>query len=414
MCGTVGMFVGCSALSYCPRRLLAGPAADSEREAGEDAAEDAGRDAARTPGRRPVPEPGEYRSPFQSWYERSSVRSAPRRTVGDGDGAAGTPADGPEDTGGAPRGARAGRADATGPVGGAGQADAGAEAEDGTGPGGARRFFPPELVPVTRHPLIRALPATVFDEVLVQHLYRYLDFTIKLEHLVVNRTVLGIAHGSVGVAVPEEMRLDAYKMYCDEAYHALFSADLAAQVRQATGIVPRLPGEPFFLRRLREISAGLPASRRPLAELLFVIVSETLISASLADVPGHEGVVPAVTGTIRDHALDEGRHHAYFAHFLQRLWAQLEPGERRAAARLVPRLMDAFLRPDTEALRAELTGYGLTRDSAEQVAAEVYTPEVLSSHALATSRQARRYFRELGAFDDAQVRDELAAYGLLE
>jgi hypothetical protein len=332
------MFVGCTALSYCPRRLLAAPAQDDA---------------------------GEYRSPFTTWYERSAVRSSPRRKIDD-------------------------------------------RTEE------PRHFFPPELVPVTRHPLIASLPAKVFDEVLVQHLYRYLDFTTKLEHLVVNRTVLGIAHGSIGVEVPEEMRLDAYKMYCDEAYHALFSADLATQVHQATGTAARLPGRPFFLLRLQEIKTELPAHHRALAELLFVIISETLISASLAEVPGHDGVDSAVTGTIRDHALDEGRHHAYFAHFLQRLWAQLDPTERRAAALLAPRLMDAFLRPDTEALREELTGYGLTREEADQVVAEVYTPEVLSTHALATSRQTRRYFRDLDAFDTPEVQDELNKYGLAD
>ncbi|MFC5215346.1 diiron oxygenase [Streptomyces coerulescens] len=352
MCGTVGMFVGCSALSYCPRRLLRGPDGTADAEEGQDGEEET------------ADEP-EYRSPFRNWYERSSVRSAPRRMLDD-DGERGL------------------------------------------------RLFPPDLVPVTRHPLVRALPEELFQEVLVQHLYRYLDFTAKLEYLVVNRTVLGIAHGSVGVVVPEAMRLDAYKMYCDEAYHALFSADLAVQVRQATGIRPRLPDRPFFLRRLEEILDELPTADRPLAELLFVIVSETLISASLADVPQRHEVAPAVTGTIRDHAMDEGRHHAYFAHFLQRLWASLGPAERCVAGRLVPRLMDAFLRPDLDALRAELAGYGLSKDDVEQIVAEVYTPEVLADHSRATSQQTRRYFRDLGAFDDPVAQSELAAYGLLD
>ncbi|KUL39713.1 diiron oxygenase [Streptomyces regalis] len=359
MCGTVGMFVGCSALSYCPRRLLRGPGGAVEGEP-------EGRRPEEAPERPEPPELPSYRSPFRTWYERSSVRSSPRRVLDSGDGEPGL------------------------------------------------RLFPPDLVPVTRHPLVRALPEHRFQEVLVQHLYRYLDFTAKLEYLVVNRTVLGIAHGSVGVAVPEEMRLDAYKMYCDEAYHALFSADLTAQAGRATGVEPRLPDEPFFLRRLQEILDELPGADRPLAELLFVIVSETLISASLADMPQRDEVVPAVTGTIRDHALDEGRHHAYFAQFLQRLWAQLDQAERRTAGRLVPRLMDAFLRPDLDALREELAGYGLSKDHVEQVIAEVYTPEVLADHFRATSQQTRRYFRDLGAFDDRAAQAELAAHGLLD
>ncbi|MFI6011966.1 diiron oxygenase [Streptomyces sp. NPDC051243] len=346
MCGTVGMFVGCPALSYCPKQLLldSGPMdavpADSEQtevaETGQTAA---------------------YRSPFGTWYERAGVRQAPRRVL---------------------------------------------ESDEGD-----RHYFSPDLVPIAHHPLVKGLPANRLEEVLVQHLYRYLDFTARLEFMVVNRTVLGIAHGSIGVDLPEEMRFDAYKIYCDEAYHTLFSVDLSRQVQQRTRIRPRLPAEPYFLTRLRELLERIPSQNRALGEMLFVIVSETLISATLAEMPERPDVVAAVRGTIRDHAMDEGRHHAYFAAFLRYLWGQLSPSERRWSARLVPRLIDTFLRPDLPALRQELAGYGLSPDDAEQVIAETYTPEAIRSHLTATSRQTVRYFEALHAFDDPEAAEEL-------
>ncbi|WP_433386937.1 diiron oxygenase [Micromonospora sp. KLBMP9576] len=337
MCGTVGMFIGCAALSYCPKELLLQSA------------------------RPDVGDPDQpYRSPFRNWHERASVRQAPRRVLIDDE----------------------------------------------------TSFFPPELVPVSRHPLVRALPAATFEEVLIQHLYRYLDFTARLEYLVVNRTVLGIARGSVGVDLPEEMRFDAYKMYCDEAYHTLFSVDLARQVRARTGIVPRLPAEPFFLARLGQILAELPERDRALAELLFVIVSETLISATLADLPDWKEVSTAVRGTIQDHAQDEGRHHAYFADFLRHMWRQLSPAERRRAGALVPRLIDAFLRPDLPAIRAELAGYGFDAGEVERIVSETYPPEVITLHTTTTSRQTMRHFDALGAFDGGPAAEELHRYGL--
>jgi hypothetical protein len=339
VCGTVGLFVGCAALSYCPRALLGAPPVEPEPESGPDG----------------------YRSPFRSWYDRASVRQAPRRVLGPGD--------------------------------------------EGL------LFFAPDLVPVARHPLVTGLPEPAYQEILVQHLYRYLDFTAKLEYLVVNRTVAGIAHGSVGIPLPDEMRLDALKMYCDEGYHALFSVDLAQQVRERTGIRPMLPRTPYFLRRLEETLVELGPDRRALAELLFVIVSETLISASLAEMPNTDDVVPVVRETIRDHAGDEGRHHAYFVIFLRQLWAHLTPDERGWAGRLVPRLLDTFLRPDLDTLRVELGGYGLTRDDTEQVIAEVYAADVLATHGRNASRQVRRYFEEVGAFDDPAARAELVARG---
>ncbi|WP_369173400.1 diiron oxygenase [Streptomyces sp. R28] len=305
----------------------------------------------------------EYRSPFGNWYERAGVRQAPRRVL-EGD-----------------------------------------EQE--------RYYFSPDLVPIAHHPLVKGLPAGCFEEVLVQHLYRYLDFTARLEYVVVNRTVLGIAQGSVGVELPEEMRFDAYKIYCDEAYHTLFSADLSRQVQQRTRVVPRLPDEPYFLVRLREILEELPSQDRALAEMLFVIVSETLISASLAEVPERSDVVAAVRSTVRDHASDEGRHHAYFAAFLRYLWGQLSASERRRSGLLVPRLIETFLQPDLPAVREELAGYGLSRDEAEHVVAETYTREAVGDHLAATSRQTVRYFEALGAFDDPEAAEEMRRLGIV-
>lgn len=304
-----------------------------------------------------------YRSPFANWFDRAAVRRSPRHVL--------KPDEGPY-------------------------------------------MFSPDLVPVARHPLVRALPAHEFEALLVQHAYRYLDFTAKLEHLVVNRTVAGIAHGTTGVEVPEEMRFDAYKIYCDEGYHALFSADLIRQIEARTGIPPRLSDPPYFLQRLAEIREWVGTDMTPLAELLFVVCSETLISATLAEAPQDPGVPAAVRDAIRTHALDEGRHHAYFASFLRFLWAQLDPKLRTFAGGLVPRLVMTFLAPDLAALRAELEGYSLTRDEVEQVLAEVYAPHVVASHARAVSRQTIAHFTAVGAFDDAAVVEELASYGLVE
>jgi hypothetical protein len=340
MCGTIGMFIGCPAAAVCPRRELTGILLGDEELAATD-----------------------YRSPFRSWYEKSTVRSQPRRMLSAADP--------------------------------------------------APHFFSPDLVPAARHPLVRVLSPERYRTLLVQHLYRYLDFTARLEHLVVNRTVLGIAHDTLGLQLPEPMRLDAYKIYCDEAYHALFSADLIVQVRNATGIAPALPPEPFFLRRLAAVRAGADERSRPLVDLMFVIISETLISATLAEVPDDPEVAGAVREVLRDHLADEGRHHRYFALFLRQLWTQLDTGDRQAAALLVPALVDCFLRPDQEAVRADLLAAGLSPADADQVVAEVFPPDLVRGYTWSTTRQMVRYFAQLGALDDPEVEAVFAAGGLV-
>ncbi|WP_317447692.1 diiron oxygenase [Streptomyces collinus] len=340
MCGTVGLFTGCQALTYCPKKAIL-----------------------TNVGGALSPTDDEYQSPFRTWYSKASVRKSPRRMVEEGD-------------------------------------------EDAY-------FFSPDLVPVAQHPLVKELAPDAFNGVLLQHLYRYLDFTAKLEYLVVNRAALGIAQGSVQVEIPDEMRLDAYKIYCDEAYHTLFSVDLLQQVQRRSGVPATLPAEPYFLTRLRQYLDTLEASRRPLVELLFVVVSETLISASLAEVPADDGVHPTVRAVIRDHAADEGRHHTYFATLVRYLWAQLDQSERLFAGAIIPTLIDLFLTPDTPALQNELQNYGMPADTARQVLAETYTPTALATHARMTARQTVRIFAALGALDDPAARDAFESAGLL-
>ncbi|MFF4297730.1 diiron oxygenase [Streptomyces vinaceus] len=344
MCGIIGLFTGCQAVTFCPRASArVDPAASSASAAGP---------------------ADEYRSPFRSWYDRASVRRAPRRT--------------------------------------------GDTAEDPV------HYFPPDHVPVAAHPLVKALAPDLFEQVLIQHLYRYQDFTSKLEHLVVNRTAMGIAHGTIGVRLPEEMRLDAYKVYCDEAYHALSAAEVIQQVRDRTDVEPRLPAQPYFLTRLEQILQSCDQDLRPLVEILFVVVSETLISGNLADIPDDPGVLPMVSEVVRDHAVDEGRHHTYFAIFLRHLWGQLDERTRRRAGRYVPQLIETFLAPDTESIEAELRDYGMGRDQAAQVVAEVFSRETVLAFGQAAARQTVRHFAGLGVLEDPRTAEEFHRYGLLE
>lgn len=343
------MFVGCAALSVCPRRTgLGAPVTVPDEQQHPSSSPPVRADD--------VPAP-EYRSPFVNWTERSSVRTSVRRLY---------------------------------------------TADDVLAPPIA-----PELVPLAQHGDVRALAPYAFREVLLQHLYRYLDFTVALETLVVNKTVLGIANGSVGVALPRQMRADAYKIYCDEGYHALFSVDLMQQIEDATGRPARLSDRPFFLRRLNAMLAGVDPAWRPLVELLFVVVSETLISATLVEGSMRSDMARSVRDVIRDHAVDEGRHHAYFAMFLRHLWPQLSATERLVAGRAVPDLVAIFLDPDLEGMREDLLGVGVSTDRAEQVLGDCFDDGRLLVQRQSMARQTLQYFTELGTFEAHELQERL-------
>ncbi|HEY4096841.1 MAG TPA: diiron oxygenase [Baekduia sp.] len=315
--------------------------------------------------RRPPSEPGAAapppRSPLDSWNLRSSVRNRPHPQLGPADDAA----------------------------------------------------FPAGLVPVARHPLVLEAPPDVRRRTLARHLFRYLHFTAVLEHLVVNRTALAFAHQVSGFTVPDRMRLDAFKIYCDEAYHALVAAELATAVAEREGLQVDWTATPYFLRRLGRLVEDAGPELAPVVELLFVVCSETLISGTLSQAAEAPSLSAPVRQAIGDHAHDERRHHAYFAELLERLWPQLTPSAQRRAGVVVPDLIDAFLRPDLEDYATELRGYGFGADDVAQILAESYPDAVVAADRRHMARHTVRYFAQVGALEDPATEGAFVASGLL-
>jgi len=280
-------------------------------------------------------------------------------------------------------------------------------------PGDAPLSFPRNLVPIANHEIIRDDDA-LCERILARHLFRYLHFTAKLEHLVVNRTVLSLAHETIGLELPDWMRLDAHKIYCDEGYHALVAAELAATVAEQHDLAEARKATPYFMRRLAELIDSVEPDLGPLLEILFVVCSETLISGTLSHAAEAPEVPEAVREALSQHAHDERRHHAYFAELLRHIWPQLTRSSQRKAGALVPALIDAFLRPDFDDARAELRGYGLDADEVEQILAESYPAAVIDADRRHIARYTVRHFEEVGALDYPEVAASFERTGLVK
>jgi hypothetical protein len=274
-------------------------------------------------------------------------------------------------------------------------------------------YFPPELVPVARHPLVAALGGQAPWEMTVHRLYQYLHFTTELEQIAVMPVVAQLSRDRFGLPLPERMRADAFKIATDEAWHAQFSYDLMAQVREQTGVPTRLPGVPSFVGRLDAIGASMDDDLQGVESLIFSIVSETLISAILSDIPQDRRLPTAVREVVADHAEDEGRHHAYFRSMLTVFWSALDARQRSAVGRQLPAAIWAFLEPDYSALGVALSALGLPPDQVAQVVAESYPPRQVRRDVAQAARSLLRYVHDLGALDDPRTYDEFAQAGLL-
>lgn len=297
---------------------------------------------------------------FQAWYDKASVRRAPRRRLD------------PEDT--------------------------------------SLDLFPRHLVPHIDHPIVqRQIPERVPD-LLTHALYRFLSFTVNLEMQVVNDTTRRLVMRELPVALDGETLLNAQRLACDEAYHALFCADLLQQTVALTGIAPAGKERPRFLDRLDALAAD--ADDPAVTRFLFTAVSEMLITGTLVDARGQGQVPEAVRGVMADHAADEARHHVFYRELLTGYLGSLPADRVGAVAATLPDAILAYMRPDRSNIRAELMAVGLDRDSAEQVVEETYHERDHMDYIRACSREIRRLLEELDLMPAAEVGDRFAAVSL--
>ncbi|WP_147267917.1 diiron oxygenase [Spongiactinospora rosea] len=303
-----------------------------------------------------------YRSAFGNWEQRASVRTGPRRTIDSNEKVI---------------------------------------------------YFPPELVPISSHPLVTAREDGTEIRLLTRRLYQYLHFTSELEALAVMPVAQLISRGVAGIDLPGNMREDAFKIVTDEAWHAQFSYDLLRQVESQSGLAAGEIGDPSFLTRLKKIGGRMDPSLRGLQDLLFCVVSETLISAILTNLPQDDRLPDGVRELVQDHALDEGKHHAYFRDFLKYFWHALSTSERRAIGPFVPELVYAFLEPDYAMFEQGLLAEGFTPEEARQIVTESYPRATVRADVAQAGRPVTRYLTELGAMDDSRTHAAFTEHKLL-
>lgn len=271
-------------------------------------------------------------------------------------------------------------------------------------------YFPADLIPYLDHELVRNREPSLSHVLTVRHLYQFLLATTHLETRVVNRGAERIANNRIGLDLPVQTRLNAFKIYCDEGYHSLYSLDLAEQISRATGIA--IPDWDFggFADRLDRTAERLLPGEPVLGQLLQVVVFETLITAVLNKLPNNPDVVSTVRELARDHARDEARHHRFFAAFFHDLWENLDTGLRARTALVMPEFIEDCLRWDVDPVRRSLALGGLTDAEVEDVITDVYGGrQEMRWTASATVRMCR----SAGVLDVPGAWDAFAAKGLV-
>ncbi len=294
---------------------------------------------------------------FERWHEKATVRSMPRRVI---------------------------------------------DADDST-----RDMFPRQLTPIVSHPLFHQKYYESISEFLCLQLYRYLNFTINLELLIVNPNIIKLSRGADVFKLTDEDVIALHKMYVDEGYHALFCIDMAQQLEALTNFKPKFDLKPSFMRIFEDGFA-----EDAISNVIFTAVSETLITSNLTDVARDKTAPEAVSKLMQDHARDESRHHAFFKGLILRMHCDNPLGLRRQL-HLIPKSIMAFIEPDRLMLRAGLLQIGVTRDDADQIIDETYPQTIVQDYARSCSRDLINFLTEHEITRDFHLLDEMHNHNLI-
>jgi hypothetical protein len=263
-------------------------------------------------------------------------------------------------------------------------------------------FYSEALATLFAHPNVANSPERIRRELLVLHLYNYLEFTVRLELGPVNEVNKLLCNEDFLPWLPAPMRDDAFKIYVDEGGHAEMAHRLMMCVQESTK-VERLRLTPAFLRTLEHLVASEEPEYRPLIKLFFVIISETLITGSLVKLPKDESVQRAVRDMANDHATDEGRHHAYFRKVFEHVWPRLPREMRRKIGVLLPDMILAFLQPDKSALTRMLESFPDEFPEPLQIVEEVVAYNSTLQGIVTSASPTLKMLRENHVFDDPVI-----------
>lgn len=272
--------------------------------------------------------------------------------------------------------------------------------------------FPPELVPLSRHPRFSDDPV-LRQRLLAYRLLTHLQFTTMLELEHVNAVCSRLACDGYVLDLSRDQKNDALRIYCDEGGHALFVELLSDAVERCHGIERGVLPRPRFhlvLQQMFDQHGGDIA--RELLHLFFVSVSETLVSKILRDIPQDPQVAPLVREVIGDHARDEGKHSIYFHWLFPRAWSRLSRPKQELVGRILPEFLDAFLAPDISCDGRVLEALAFDEATRKKVLEETYLPARIQRGVRCAAQPTLRMFEAAGVFEVSAAADAFAARDL--
>ena len=268
-----------------------------------------------------------YKSKIDRWDKSASVRSRPRRFIG----------------------------------------------EDNT----AGYYYPMARQPLSIHPLVQEKGGEAVKFILIQTAYKFMRDIAFVETEVINRVAQKIYGNHFSFEFPFELRVDLLSIIIDEAYHAYVALDFMQQLEKKTTI------KPLEKENVTELSLAvdkfmpsLPEDLREVFELIAICIGENTLTKELFSMAADSSINQIFHQVMADHMVDEGRHSGIFSLILRELWAALNSRAKNSIGDILPHFLVEYLKPDLDISynRKILDALSFSVENIELILSETHPP----------------------------------------
>ncbi|MBQ4879591.1 diiron oxygenase [Pseudoalteromonas luteoviolacea] len=274
-------------------------------------------------------------------------------------------------------------------------------------------FYPQERQPLCFDPIIAKLGDEVRDQILLQSLYKYINDIVIFETEIVNKTALDIAKGRFPFEFSFDARYDAMSVVIDEDYHAFVAMDFQNQLELQTGIKPFQTFDEIELSRAipRAVHSLSDPAHKAGMELIAVAISENTVTSDVAAFASDKSVKRSIKGIMADHLADEGRHSRFWIELVKIYWQEVDEVTRIAIGEAIPKFLAQYL---TNEIQKEFDTALIAQLSLPQVVQKRVMDNLVGSYPITSQHpmiaNIRRFFNASGLLEHEPTRMQLQQY----
>ncbi|RPG53597.1 MAG: hypothetical protein CBE48_001120 [Flavobacteriales bacterium TMED288] len=272
----------------------------------------------------------------------------------------------------------------------------------------------PSYSAILKHDGLKSLSDDQKRFVMGTQLLEFVEKTTIFEVEHVNNVANSLALGKYNFEIPNILKVDAFKIYTDEGFHALFSKKMADDIKKyykiEDDITPYLKN--FFLE-LNNIGSEFGKKYSYLSNLSSTIVSESMIVQDISN--EMKGIVyEPIREMFKDHMIDEAYHANYFGTLLKVIWPQFSEKEKEIMSFNLCESILLLSKPRVDIYHYSLSKLGFDKKRISEIISDVYDNKETKENILKKkSSQVLKLLENSGVFNFTFAKEKFKASELI-